>query len=38
MFYILTIDDYLEILADKEVAKSLYIFLITPDEVEKYVQ
>ena len=38
MFYILTIDDYLEILADKEVAKSLYIFLTTPDEVEKYVQ
>ena len=62
MLYIPKIDDYLEILSDKEVkdfiainfseyfksikeeqnlrkvAKSLYIFLTTPDEVEKYVQ
>ena len=61
MLYIPKIDDYLEILTDKEVkdfdainfseyfkstreeqnlrkpAKSLYIFLTTPDEVEKYV-
>ena len=62
MLYIPKIDDYLEILTDKEVkdfdainfseyfkfireeqnlrkpAKSLYTFLTTPDEVEKYVQ
>ena len=62
MLHIPKIDDYLEILTDKEVkdfdainfseyfkfireeqnlrkpAKSLYIFLTTPDEVEKYVQ
>ena len=62
MFYILKIDDYLQILTGEEVknfvainftefyksireeqnlrkvAKLLYIFLITPDEVEKYVQ
>ena len=54
--YIPKIDDYLKILADKEVkdfvainsirqeqnlrkvAKSFYIFLTTPDKVEKYVQ
>ena len=62
MLYIPKIDDFLEILTDKEVkdfvvinfceyfkyireernlrkaAKWLYIFLTTPDEVEKYVE
>ena len=41
MLYIPKIDDCLEVVTDKEVkdfVKSLYIFLTTSDEVEKYVQ
>ena len=38
MLYIPKIDDYLEIYKEEQkIAKSLYIFLTTSNEVEKYV-
>ena len=37
-FLVINFSEYFKSITEEQVAKSLYIFLSTPDEVEKYVQ